>query len=182
MNTLRELVSNDKNMLLEWRNLPEVTKYMYTEHFITSEEHERWFQKILQDTSCRYWIICCDGEDVGLVNLYNIDLKNQRCHWAFYIASANTRGKGVGSFVEYSILHHVFEVMQLNKLCCEVFAFNDAVIGMHKGFGFKDEGFFREHIFKNGEAFDIVCLAMLHKDWDAIKGETLQKLQRKGIV
>lgn len=180
MNSLRELKSQDKEMIYTWRNLPEVARFMYTDHVISAEEHERWFQRIIQDPSCRYWVIVCDGQDVGLVNLYNIDRNNRRCYWAFYIASANTRGKGVGSFVEYSILKYVFEELKLNKLCCEVFAFNDAVTGMHKSFGFKEEGLFREHILKSGEPYDIVCLAILSKDWALIKEEIEEKLRRKG--
>jgi len=168
-------------MVLRWRNLPEVAKYMYTDHVITPEEHEKWFQRILKDPTCRYWIIVCDGRDVGLANIYNLDRQNRRCYWAFYIVSPNVRGKGVGSFVECTILHHVFDELQLNKLCCEVLAFNETVTNMHKGFGFKQEGLFREHIVKGEQSMDIVCLAMVRQEWESVKPEIESRLRQKGI-
>ena len=182
MNSLRDLGWNDREMILEWRNQPEVADYMYTDHTILPDEHEKWFHRIMQDPTCRYWVIVCDGQDVGLVNLTNIDLKNRRCYWGFYIASGDTRGKGVGSFVEYSMLNYVFETLGLNKLCCEVFSMNEAVVRMHQGFGFKQEVFFYQHIFKQGKPFDIFCLAILKTEWDLRKDEVRQKLIARGIL
>ena len=37
---LRELTEADKDMMRNWRNLPEVSKYMYTDQYITLEAHE----------------------------------------------------------------------------------------------------------------------------------------------
>ena len=179
---LRDVQPEDKEKIREWRNLPEIARYMYTDHYITPEEHERWFQRIMSDPSYRYWIIVCDGVDVGLVNIYNLDQRNQRCYWAFYVADPNVRGKGVGSFVEYSILHYVFDELGLNKLCCEVLAFNEAVTNMHKSFGFQQEGLYREHIIKGGEPFDVVALAMLRKEWESRKPEMEERLRMKGLL
>jgi UDP-4-amino-4,6-dideoxy-N-acetyl-beta-L-altrosamine N-acetyltransferase len=179
---LRDIQPEDKERILEWRNLPEVAQYMYTDHDITPEEHERWFQRILNDPSCRYWIIGCDGVDVGLANVYHLDRQNQRCYWAFYLADPIVRGKGVGSFVEYFVLHYVFDELGLNKLCCEVLAFNEAVTNMHKGFGFQQEGFYREHIIKQGQPYDVVALAMLRKEWESRKPEIVERLRQKGLL
>lgn len=182
MNALRAIKPEDKEMVYRWRNLAEVAKYMYTDHRITTEEHEKWFLRILQDQTCRYWIIVCDGKDVGLANIYNLDQQNRRCYWAFYVASPDVRGKGVGSFVEYSVLHYVFDELHLNKLCCEVLAFNEAVTNMHKSFGFKQEGLFREHVIKEGQRLDVVCLAILHQEWQSIKPEIESRLRQKGVL
>ncbi len=179
---LRDIQPEDKEKTLKWRNLPEIAKYMYTDHYITPEEHERWFRRISDDPGCRYWVIVCDGVDVGLANIYNLDQQNQRCYWAFYVAGPTVRGKGVGSFVEYSILHYVFDKLGLNKLCCEVLGFNKAVVNMHKKFGFQQEGMYREHIIKAGQPFDVVALAMLHSEWEANKPQVEERLRRKGIL
>src|SRR5687768_17298408 len=104
MNKLRDIRHEDAEMIWHWRNLPEVADYMYSDHYITREEHEAWFEKIAQSAISKYWVIVSDEQDVGLVNIYGIDRKNQNCYWAFYLASPLVRGKGVGSFVEFSIL------------------------------------------------------------------------------
>ena len=179
---LREIEFKDKDKLREWRNIPEISKYMYSDQLITVEEHEKWFNKIINDKSTKYWIIVCDKEDVGLVNLYDIDNQNSRCYWAFYISSPNVRGKGVGSFVEYSVLNYVFDELDLNKLCCEVLGFNEPVLRMHKKFGFKEEGLFREHIIKNNKPHNVYCLAILRNEWNEIKPEIVKRLKKVNII
>jgi UDP-4-amino-4,6-dideoxy-N-acetyl-beta-L-altrosamine N-acetyltransferase len=174
---LRKVRLEDKDQLLRWRNLPEVAQYMYTDHLITSEEHERWFHRMLQDPTCQYWIIASDGQDVGVAYLYNISLQHSRCYWGFYLASPSARGKGVGSFVECFILRHVFEELKLSKLCCEVLASNPAVIKMHQSFGFKQEGFFREHIIKQAIPEDVVSLATLRREWETLKPKSERRCQ-----
>lgn len=179
---LRELRPEDKEKIRNWRNKPTVAEYMYSDHYVTKEEHNHWFQKITTDPTCKYWIIVYEGHDVGLVCLYQIDVHNKRCHWAFYIAEEGLRGKGIGGFVEYSILCYVFDELRFNKLCCEVLVFNKPVVNLHKSFGFKEEGFFRQHILKAGQMMDIYCLAILRDEWEQQKPlieERLKALQTR---
>ena len=179
---LREVRPDDREKIYRWRNSPDVAKYMYTDHHISEEEHNRWFDAILNDRNRKYWVIVHDKKDIGLVNLYDIDQNNKRCFWAFYITSQNVRGKGVGSFVEYHILKYVFEDLEYNKLCCEVLSSNQAVVDMHKSFGFQEEGLFRQHRLKNGQFMDVVSLAMLKSEWDGKKTQIEEKLKAKGIL
>jgi UDP-4-amino-4,6-dideoxy-N-acetyl-beta-L-altrosamine N-acetyltransferase len=180
--SLREMTAGDEEQVREWRNLPEVAKYMYTDHVIGREEHATWFRKVMLDSSCKYWIIICDGEDVGVASLYSIDRRNLRCYWAFYLGSPNVRGKGVGSVVEYSVLRYVFDELKFNKLCAEVLGFNQPVVDMHKGFGFVQEGYFRKHVLKDGAMQDIFCIAMLREEWEAKKPGIEERLRAKGLL
>ena len=72
MTSFRDLIPASKETIRSWRNLPEIRKYMYTDHVITPEEHDAWFQRVTSDPTCKYWIIVCDAGIVGLVNLYAI--------------------------------------------------------------------------------------------------------------
>jgi UDP-4-amino-4,6-dideoxy-N-acetyl-beta-L-altrosamine N-acetyltransferase len=182
MTSLRDMTAADKEKIRLWRNLPEVRKYMYTDHEISSAEHAAWFNRIIENPASKYWIIVCDGEDVGLAWLFDIDRHNLRCYWGFYIASPNVRGKGAGSVVEYSVLRYVFDELRLNKLCGEVLDFNQAVVNMHKSFGFVQEGYFRKHIFKGNEMHDIFCIGMTREDWEAGKPEIEKRLRAKGLI
>ncbi|MCK4598757.1 UDP-4-amino-4,6-dideoxy-N-acetyl-beta-L-altrosamine N-acetyltransferase [Candidatus Bipolaricaulota bacterium] len=182
MTTLRDIQPDDKDMIRNWHNLPEVAKWMYADHYICAEEHEQWFQDIFSDPSRQYWIIMYGQEDVGLVNLYDIDYRNKRCYWAFYVANPNVRGKGVGSFVEYSILSHVFDELEFNRLCCEVLASNQLVVEMHKSFGFVQEGHFRQHVIKGGQPIDVVFLAILKEEWESKRIKIKQRLNKKRVA
>lgn len=166
---LRDVRPGDRDMMREWRNLPQVANYMFTDHQIGPEEHAAWFSRVLADASCKYWIVVCDHEDVGVANLRAIDPGNRRCHWGFYVVGENVRGKNVGGHVEYAVLNYVFDDLKFEKLCCECLAFNRGVIAMHRRFGFVEEGVFRRHIWKQGTFHDVVCLAILKEEWSAIR-------------
>jgi len=182
MISIRDMLLPDKEMVRQWRNLPDISKYMYTSHHITEQEHDVWFDRVMNDPRYRYWIIVLDDKDVGVVNLYGIDRQNSRAYWAFYLADPSVRGRGVGGFVEYWTMRLVFDELQLNKLCCEVFTWNKSVVNMHKSFGFVEEGLFREHIIKDGEAYDIVCLAMLRREWNSLRPQIEERLHNLGVL
>jgi hypothetical protein len=156
-------------MIRTWRMLPEVTKYMYTDPIITKEEQRDWFSKVKSDNSVIYWIIYVDYKPVGLINLFDIDFINSRCAWAYYIGDTNMRGKGIGTLLECNIYDYVFYSLRLNKLWCEVMLSNTKVIDIHKKFGSKVEGVFKEYIIKNGEKLDVVRMAILKTEWDQIR-------------
>ncbi|HAJ27437.1 MAG TPA: UDP-4-amino-4,6-dideoxy-N-acetyl-beta-L-altrosamine N-acetyltransferase [Syntrophus sp. (in: bacteria)] len=179
---LRDVRADDKEAIRQWQNSPDVARYMYTDHHITEEEHERWFQTALREHGRKYWIIMCDREAIGLVNLYDIDEKNRRCLWALYISSENMRSKGVGGFVEYQVMNYVFDDLEYNKLCCEALSSNQRAINFYKSFGFREEGIYRQHMMKNGEYADVVTLAILKSEWDEKKPEIEKKLMTKGLL
>lgn len=179
---VRDIVPDDFEKIRNWRNNPEVSRYMYTDHHISKVEHEKWFNRVLTDPSMKYWIVVSDEIDVGIIGLYNIDNRNSRAFWAFYLAEGSIRGKGIGSFLEYFILTYSFKELRLNKLCCEVLDINQNVAKMHKSFGFKEEGYFRQHIRKNDGFHDVHSLAILAREWTEIEDEIRDRLKRKGVM
>jgi UDP-4-amino-4,6-dideoxy-N-acetyl-beta-L-altrosamine N-acetyltransferase len=182
LNSLRDILPEDREMIRMWRNDPEVRKYMFTDHEIGAEEHRAWFDRMRQDTTCKYWIVTCDGEDAGLLYLYDIDQRNRHCYWGFYTSGPNVRGKGIGSFAEFTVMRIVFDEMQLQKLCGLVLVFNQVILNLHKKFGFVQEGLLRKHILKGGELMDVISIGMLREEWDAKKSELALRLKEKGIL
>ncbi|MFZ5981801.1 MAG: UDP-4-amino-4,6-dideoxy-N-acetyl-beta-L-altrosamine N-acetyltransferase [Candidatus Zixiibacteriota bacterium] len=162
----RNINPDDLPMILEWRTMPEVADYMYTDFEPKIEIQQKWYEAINKDNTRRDWLINVDGEDVGLLSIVRIDDLNQRCEWAYYLASPTVRGKGIGKSVELNVLEYVFENLKLNKLCCEVLGNNELVVRIHEKYGSKIEGNRRRHIFKRGEFHDIVEMGILREDWE----------------
>ncbi len=50
---------------------------MYTDQYITEEEHQKWFIRVRKDPTKIYWIIEVNGTYVGVINLYNINILNK---------------------------------------------------------------------------------------------------------
>ena len=166
---LRELKAEDIEMVRNWRNSKEVSQYMYTENQITSEQQKKWFEKISKDANAKYWIIEYEDKPLGLVSITEISKVFDSCFWAFYLGDSSVHGAGIGSKIEYNILKYVFEELGLNKLRCEVLTTNPSVIAMHEKFGFRREAYYREHVMKDGQYFDVVGLAMLKREWNMVK-------------
>ena len=166
---LRKMKEEDIYKVMEWRMFPEVTKYMYTDVQLTRESQKAWYERISKSTEYLYWIIEFDGIDIGVINLCDIDQSNKRCFWGYYIADTSFRGKGIARNLECNIYDYVFFKLGMNKLCGEVFEDNKMVIQIHQKFGSKIEGTFIAHIYKNGEYRNIVRIAILKEDWQAIK-------------
>ncbi len=176
---LLPLSADDLEMVRQWRNSPEVAAYMYNDHFITEEQQKNWFASLQKNTSAKCWIIEYDGKKLGLVSVTDINSTFSSCSWAFYLGDNSVRGAGIGGKVEYNIMKYVFEELKLIKLRCEVFVFNDNVIRMHEKFGFRREAYYREHCFKNGKFEDVVGLAILKSEWEAIKENVYNKVYKR---
>ena len=156
-------------MIRSWRNSSEVSKYMYSDDSISADQQIKWFRQIKDDPTKKYWIIKVDDKYVGVVNLYDIDKRNKRCYWAYYLAESSIRGKGLGRLIELNILQYIFEDLGLNKLCCEILSFNEIVVKIHEKYGSKIEGNFRQHIYKQGKFHDIICMGILKEEWSELK-------------
>lgn len=171
-----KIENEDLEMIRLWRNSPEVSQYMYTDTEISSEQQKRWFKKIDSEENSKYWIIKFDGKKIGLVYVIDIDLKARKAFWGFYLGDTSIRGKGIGGKVEYTLLKYVFEELNLNKLCGEVLSFNEKVIMMHEKFGFKQEGYLRQHVLKDNKYIDVVTIGLLKEEWNDKKEELFKRI------
>ena len=178
---LRPALPEDRDRLRAWRNLPEIARWMYSDHEISAEEHARWFAAALADQGRRYWIIEMGGRPVGLANLYDIDPVMGRASWAYYLADPEARGQGVGAYVEYWVIEHVFGELGLSKLWCEVLIDNAPVWKLHESFGFQREATYRAHVRKAGVATDVLGLGLLAEDWAARREASRARLKSRGF-
>ena len=174
---LRPLCTADRDMVREWRNQPHVAAMMYTDHEIGAEEHARWFATTFEDPRKLYYIIEDEGAPIGLAGFTELD--GRAASWAFYLASEETRGRGLGAQTEFAMLSRAFDLLRLQSLRCEVLALNGAVIALHESFGFRRTGLLKAHALKNGAPEDVVTLEMRAADWPAAKAKAQARLLRK---
>lgn len=171
---LRGIEDHELELMLSWRNSPPVRANMYTRHEISSREHKSWWLKVKSASSHVYLMYEFRGEPLGIVSFSNIDRQSKNSSWAFY--AAPNAPKGVGSRMEFLALEYCFQNLRLHKLYCEVLSFNESVINLHKKFGFKLEGVFRDHHLYEGKYLDIYCLALLASEWELLREPLLSKL------
>ena len=164
MTKLRRMNTRDLDLVLEWRNHPNVRKNMYNQTVITETEHKIWWDKICKNNTYRYLIYEYRGFPSGVVSFKDINFNHRHSSWAFYASPKAPRG--TGARMEYLALEYAFEKLSLLKLFCEVLSYNTAVISMHKRFGFQQEGRFISQYLEGDNSWDIVRLAIFKSDWE----------------
>lgn len=157
----------------EIRNQAGVRTSMYTEHEIGIEEHLNWIDKLRTDDRQIVFAILTEQDDpIGVVSLNAYDRIHKKSDWAFYLAE-NERG-GLGAALEFNIIEYAFKSLEIEKLNCEVIETNGAVVKLHKKFNFKEEGFRRENIEKNGKRIGVYFLGLTKTDWLAKQAEIFE--------
>ena len=169
---LRPLIEADLQMVLAWRNAPEVRCNMFTSHEITEAEHRAWFDRVRDDPQSR-WFIYTDaqGEPEGVVSFTQLRAQNGSAFWGFY-AGTNAK-RGAGTKMGLDALDKAFDEMRLHKLNAEVVCGNDTSMNFHKKLGFSQEGLFRDYHFDGEKYVDVVRLGILASEW-AVKRDHIQ--------
>lgn len=173
---LREIADDELPLMLEWRNSPEVRANMYTQHVISLDEHLAWWGRIKESSTHKYFMYEQAGIPLGIVGFVGVDLGNKKSSWAFY--ASRTAPRGTGSKMEYLALEFAFSQLGLNKLYCEVLAFNTAVIKLHQKFGFSVEGVLREQCLLERKFIDVYMLGLLAREWAGQRKLMLEKLSK----
>lgn len=179
--SLRPVDASDRDRLLAWRNSPQVAAFMYSDHLITREEHDRWFDGLASNPRRRDWIVLLGAEPVGLTSLVDIDPVQGRGTIARYIAEESARGQGVGAFTEFKIADHAFGALGLRKLWSEVLATNQAALASHLSSGFRQEALLRAHVVKRGVPVDVIGLGLLAEEWRDTRPSIRQRILAKGF-
>lgn len=179
---LRAIHPNELELILTWRNAPEVRNNMYTRHEISLAEHLTWWNRVQSSSQYRHFMFEQNTDPTGIVAFTDIDTVNCHASWAFYTKPKAPKLAGVS--MEWLALEYAFNKLDLHKLYCEVLAFNESVIKLHQKFGFQVEGILREHHNISGDFVDIYCFGILKQEWQkkrVLMQDKLLKLARVSL-
>jgi UDP-4-amino-4,6-dideoxy-N-acetyl-beta-L-altrosamine N-acetyltransferase len=156
------MVHTDLERVLAWRNHPDVRGYMYTQHEIKLDEHQRWFERRLQDPKNQLLIFEVDQQPSGFVNFTQTG-NGGIADWGFYLAS--DAPKGSGRQLGLLSLSHAFTKLNLQKVCGEALAYNNRSILFHQALGFQQEGTLRDQHFDGERYHNVICFGLLAREW-----------------
>ncbi len=171
---LEPLIEADLEMILPWRNAPEVRNNMFTNHEISWQEHVDWFKRLQKDSSKKHFVWRENNIAHGVVCFMNYNVTTRSAFWGFY--SAPRAPKGTGLKMEYAALEYAFDALNLHKLSCEVIAFNVAVVNMHIKVGFVKEGCFRDQHYDGKNYHDVIRLSILEEEWKQNKAALASRI------
>lgn len=163
---LRPMALADLEMVLAWRNHPEVRRYMYTQHEITLDEHRRWFELSAANASRHLLVFEAAGVPLGFIN-FNLLGGGEVADWGFY--AAPDAPKGSGRQLGQAALQYAFTTLGLHKICGQALAYNERSISFHRRLGFQQEGLLRDQHFDGERYHSIICFGLLQQEWQQLQ-------------
>jgi len=133
------LALEEKEMILEWRNHPEIRKWMYNQDEIKLKEHLSFIESLKTRQDKLYFLVKKDDEYIGVVDFYDTDQSTKECEFGLY-ANPFEKIAGVGRILEEVCIEYAFEFLKLTKLKLEVFEENKQVRNLHRKYKFQEVG------------------------------------------
>lgn len=169
----RKIKENDLKMIMDWRMLPEITRYLNSNPKLTMEGQYSWFHKIKAEEEKSiengrkgfYWILEVDEIPVGFVSLVNADSSAKKIETGVYIAVKEKRSMRLAIDIQWNLYDYAFGVLNMHKVCEEVFEANSAVNRILDMCGSKREGVLRDHVCKEGQYYNVVVRGILKDEW-----------------
>jgi UDP-4-amino-4,6-dideoxy-N-acetyl-beta-L-altrosamine N-acetyltransferase len=163
---IRSMVYSDLELVLSWRNHPDVRNFMLTQHAITPDEHLRWFASAKSDKKRHLLIFEFASKPYGFVH-FNETYINGVAEWGFYAKPGATKGSSrkLGS----AALMHAFRELKFHKVCGQVLEYNERSINFHLSLGFQQEGILRDQHFNGDRYQHIYCFGLLSSEWNFVK-------------
>jgi diamine N-acetyltransferase len=164
---IRAIETDDLPLLVTWRNSPDVYRFFYEYEPLSLITQKAWFDKLVQKNDEKFWLVetLQDKQPIGTVGLIHIDWRNRKAELARVLIIEEHRQHGQGSEVICLLLRYFFDHMNMNRLYCDTFSTNQYAVAFYEKLGFKHEGTFRQHVFKDGQYRDLTYLAMLREDY-----------------
>ena len=168
-----ELVPQDKKRHLEnyllWINDQEVRTNLGPHLPQTRITEEKFFNEPPMN-SVQLAIELKDGTHIGSVGLQEYNERDRSCMLGAFIGSKDQRRNGHGFEAEMLMINYAFTELNMNRVWCRVFDFNEASQRCAEKVGFKKEGVLRQDCFRAGRYVDTILYAVLAEEWNGLPG------------
>ncbi len=154
----------EKEMVRSWRNNEQIRKYMFSEHFISLEEHAKFTAALSSDNKNFYWLIKDkEGEYLGVISLNRADLSNKNAFLGIY-SNPDRKTSGAGSLLVDCLKKIAFEKWNLHTLKLEVIETNVRAVDFYAKAGFSEEGRLKQFALKKGKWHDVIIMGMVNRN------------------
>ena len=133
---LREMFTDDADLIVKWRNDPEIQKWMFNQDILTKEEHLSWFDR----RENRIDFMICEvesGKPIGTVNFINIE--EDRAEAGKMIGDKNYWGGGYAKEAFILWLNIGFNDLGFEEVYVKTMSQNKPNIGLNLKLGFKEK-------------------------------------------
>ena len=161
---LRPLEREDLSFVHKLNNNANVMRYWFEEPYETLIELNALYDQHIHDQTERRFVVVCNGENAGLMELVEIDLIHRRAEFQI-IVLPDQQGKGVATRATKLAMDYGFGVLNLHKIYLIVDSDNKKAIKIYEKSGFRIEGQLLQEFFVNGKYRDAIRMCLFQKDF-----------------
>jgi RimJ/RimL family protein N-acetyltransferase len=169
---LRALEPSDVEVTVRWRNDPEIRDQLLSFRFPVSHVMEaKFIERAIEgegQSQCVAGIVdLSDGALCGLVYLRDIDWISRHAAFGMLIGERKKWGRGLGRRALRLMLHHAFNVLNLERVYLYVAEYNHRAIKLYQAAGFIHEGVLRRQIALDGRYYGLLVMGLLRDEFTA---------------
>ncbi len=154
---LREAMLEDIPRIMALERIPEFHTMVGT---WTEQEHRH----ALQDPDSRYFmVIAPNGDASGFALLRGILSPHRNLELKRFVIGEPGRGLGRRALAE--LMAHVFRNLHAHRLWLDAFPTNTRALHIYRKAGFRDDGIFREAIYRDGKFYTLLLLSILDREY-----------------
>lgn len=183
---LSKLHPADAEWLETWVNDPATTRWMATGRVQSTPEQVA--AQIMCWQEPRDWpfaVLISDQQEtqgqykaIGTVGLYDTDLLTRKAEFRILLGAPFT-GKGYGTEATKMVLDFGFNRLGLQRIWLGVTDANIPAIKCYERCGFTREGVLRRDLFRDGQFYDSIRMAILDHDYRARSERCLMEVERQ---
>ena len=136
---LKEITPDDFDVVIKWRNNPELNRYLNQPELLTLDSQQRWYESYLMDKTQILYIIndIKTGEAIGTVGGSNIDYEQKTMDFGRLVFASQPHKFGphyietIKLFLDYFV-----DEMGLNPIYSYVFPENKSALSFDQKIGF----------------------------------------------
>lgn len=156
---LREATETDVPWIVEVEYSPEFREYIGR---WTSDEHAQ----AMRDPDTRYFIAVDDSnEPLGYVILRGLQAEHHNVELKRIVM--RSPGRSYGRLVLHLLLRKVFEELGAHRLWLDVFETNLRAQHVYRSLGFRQDGIFREAVYRDGRYHSLLLMSLLDREYRA---------------
>jgi RimJ/RimL family protein N-acetyltransferase len=152
---------------LAWMNDLDVLQYLLRIRPMGRAEEEEWFDSLSKrPDDVVFEIVSLEkNAPIGACGLHKISGSNRSAEIGISIGDKSLWGRGLGREAMGLLCRYGFDVLNLNRIGLNVYAYNQRGIRCYERVGFKHEGRRRAARFWNGKYWDILEMGLLESEW-----------------
>ena len=150
-------------------NNANVMRYWFEEPYEAFVELQDLYNKHIHDQSERRFIVDYEGQNVGLVELVEIDYIHRRAEFQIIIDPA-WQNHGFATAAAKLAMAYAFDALNLYKLYLVVDNENVRAIHVYSKLGFQAEGVLIHEFFANGAYHDATRMCIFQHEYRSLYG------------